>query len=170
MKKIIICCLVVFGCTASAYAIKTSLFINIERSIERSPAVFIAKSVLTSSVTVRSTHLIESIKIEKVLKGDAKPGHAKLARLNNLGFNKTYLIFSSGGSIKGADYLSFAELSAVEMPSNFNLDQLNNKKLKDQVTLILNERNNELNRRVEILNKKLDSLNNEKKLLEKALK
>jgi hypothetical protein len=66
-----------------------------------------------------------------------------------------------GGSAHGTDFLAIPELSVVELPTDFRLEQFKDKSVKEQVQLVFTARRGENQRRQQ-------QLADERKLLEKA--
>lgn len=102
------------------------------------------------------------VQVISVLKGDGKPGKAKIATIYPLEAGKRYLLTSLGGSAHGTTFLAVPELSVVELPPNFQLGNLKGKKVAEQVQAVFAARRQENERQQRLLE-------DEKKLLDKAV-
>jgi hypothetical protein len=106
------------------------------------------------------------VQVVSVLKGpkneSMKIGKAKIATIYSMKTGRTYLLTSMGGSAFGTEFLAVPEMSVVELPPGFRLDDLNGKTVVEQVRIVFAARRQEVVRRQR-------SLEEEKKLLDKAL-
>jgi hypothetical protein len=91
-----------------------------------------------------------------------KPGKAKIATIYPMETGKTYMLTSMGGSAHGTVFLAIPEMSVVELPPNFQLGQLKDISLKEQVLTVFAARRRENERQQR-------QLEAERKLLDKAI-
>jgi hypothetical protein len=92
-----------------------------------------------------------------------KPGKAKIVTVYAMEAGKTYFLASMGGSAHGTEFLAISEMSVVQLPPGFGLEQLKDKDVKEQVRIVFTARlrENEQQRHM---------LEAERKLLDKALR
>lgn len=147
MYKIQLIIAVLFFVTTPVHAVRTAPFIDIKTLVEGSHEIVIAKCVSVSTNTSRSVENridLAGMCIVKCLKGGKELGPFTLGTIYPLTEGKMYLLFNSGGSGYGTDFISVAELSVVEMPRNCSLDLLIDKTLMEQVAIIFTSRQKEL--------------------------
>jgi hypothetical protein len=151
-----------------AQAIKVTLFSDTDTFIERAQDIVIAKCLGPVPDGRFYDDLLYPVDVQvvTVLKGpknkSMKPGKSKIATIYTMEAGKTYLLMSMGGSAFGTEFLAADELSVVEVPSNFKLDDLKGKKLKEQVQVLFAARRQEIERQQRLLEE-------EKKILDKAV-
>ncbi|HEV8061527.1 MAG TPA: hypothetical protein VGP68_16730 [Gemmataceae bacterium] len=150
---------------ANVQAIKITMFIDTETFVLRAKDIVIAKCLVPAAGGPQ--HYEDGlypvdVHIISALKGEKKPGKAKIATIYPMELGKTYLLASLGGSAYGTDFLAVPQLSVVELPANFRLDDLRDKKVAEQVQTVFAARRRE-NERQRLL------LDEEKKLLDKAV-
>jgi hypothetical protein len=168
MKTVLFSLAVVLLSTLPCQAIKITAFTNTDTFIERAKDIVIAKclgSVVDANKFEDGLYPVD-VQIVVALKGskDAimKPGKAKIATIYPMEVGKTYLLTSMGGSAFGTEFLAVPELSVVELPQNFRLEELKNKTVKEQVQMVFAARRKENEWQQQ-------HLNAEKKLLDKGL-
>ena len=153
---------------SGAQAIKVTLFTDTATFIERAQHIVIAKCLrpVPDGRSYDDGLYPVDVQVLSVLKGpknkSMKPGKAKIATIYTMEEGKTYLLASMGGSAFGTQFLAVPELSVVEVSSNFQLDDLKGKTLKEQVQALFAARRQEIDRRQSLLEE-------EKKKLDKAV-
>jgi hypothetical protein len=150
--------------TAEAQAIKISLFTDTDTFVQHAKDIVVAKCtgpVPNADGDDDGLYPVD-VEIVSVLKGDKKPGRAKIATIYPMETGKTYLLTSLGGSAHGTDFLAIPELSVVELPPGFKLDVLKDKKIAEQVKAVFAARR-QANEREQLW------LEKEKRLLDKAV-
>jgi hypothetical protein len=143
---------------APAFAIKVTLFMNIDTLIRRSHEIVIAKcvSVPTNATTGYEDGFYPArMELLENLKGDRKPGPFALGTIYPLVPGRTYLLCNSGGSAFGTDFLSVAELSVVQIPPFFALSRLADKPIGEQITMIFSARRSQIDRKMRELKQEL---------------
>ena len=155
--------LLLFVICCPAFAVKNTLFVDTDTFIERAKDIVVAQCVSISSKNTSEEGIgAVDVKILKTLKGDKKPGHTRVETIYNMEPNTIYLLYNSGDNISGIDFCAIPQLSVVALPKGFNLDELNDKGLKEQVQCIFSRRLFEVER-------KIKSMLDEKELLVKAV-
>lgn len=164
MKRVIgdliLFCVVCSG----AFATPITLFVDTDLFLKRAKDIVVAECISESpqeTLPVDDLQVID-VNIVKVLKGDGKPGHFRIATIYPMKPQTTYMLYSLGGSSVGTNFLALPELSVVPLPVTFNVEELKDKELKEQVQCIFSRRLYELER-------ELAPLLQEKELLEKAV-
>jgi len=148
----------------AAWATKITPFIDTGTLIERAKDIVIVEVTGASVADTAAFHdgmFAVDIEILMPLKGDKAKGRATLATIYPVEKGKRYLISSLGGSAFGTDLLATAELSQVLLGEGLKLKSLEEKPLKEQVSLVFQWRLFE----VTVAQK---SLARERALLEKA--
>ena len=150
--------------TAEAQAINITLFTDTDTFVQRAQDIVIAKCLgpVPDGRRYDDGLYPVDVQVASVLKGAKKPGKAKIATIYPMEAGKTYLLTSLGGSAHGTDFLAIPELSVVELPPNFQFDDLKGKKVAEQVQAVFAARRQENERQQRLLNE-------EKKLLDKAV-
>jgi hypothetical protein len=166
MKRLIIPCLLfLLGNAVVCWAVKITLFSDLNTYVERGKDIVIAKCISSPPVAERTRQkggmYSAQVEIIKVIKGAIQPGKCKVVTVHNIEPGMTYLLYSQGGSADGADFLPLPELSVVEVPPTFDLKGLDGKPTGEQVSMIFNARLSQVK-------KHLGELESEKKLLDKA--
>ncbi len=152
----------------AAQAIKVTTFVDTETFIERARDIVIAKCLgpVPNSRSYDDGLYPVEVQVLRVLKGpknkSMKPGKARIATIYPMEEGKTYLLTSMGGSAFGTEFLAVPELSVVEVPPNFQLNDLKGKTVKEQVQALFAARRHEVERQLLLLQE-------EKKRLEKAI-
>jgi hypothetical protein len=104
-----------------------------------------------------------SVDVVKVLKGERKPGKAKLVTIGQpMEKGRRYLMMSFGGSAGEIKFLANGELAVVEVPAGFDLKTLEGKTVAEQAQLVFDARREQVRLR-------LIELQREKELLEKTV-
>lgn len=150
--------------TAEAQAITITLFTDTDTFVQRAQDVVVAKctGLVPDARNYEDGLYPVDVQVVSVLKGAKKPGKAKIATIYPMEAGKTYLLTSLGGSAHGTDFLAIPELSVVELPPNFKLDDLKGKKVAEQVQAVFAARRQENERQQRLLEE-------EKRLLDKAV-
>jgi hypothetical protein len=152
--------------TAGAQAIKITLFTDIDTFVQRAKDIVVAKC--TGPLPTEDLDSFDDglypvdVEVVSVLKGGKMPGKTKIATIYPLESGKTYLLTSLGGSAYDTDFLAIPELSVVELPTSFRLDNLKGLKLAEQVHAVFAARRRQ-NERQQLL------LAKEKRLLDLAV-
>jgi len=157
--KLVILC-VFFSCCVLCWAIKVTLFSDIDRYLKISKDIVIGECV-SSSKHVENGSIAE-INVNMVLKGKTSPGKCQVFTIDPLEKGETYLLMSMGGQTHGISFIAKDELSVVPVPSFIDLEILKVKNLKDQLHFIFSSR-------LYVIEKQLQPLLEEKSLLEKGL-
>jgi hypothetical protein len=163
-------------------AIKITAFTDTDTFVERAKDIVIAKCVGPVPDASKYDDGLYPVDVEVILvvKGlrknlnekfegpetekPANPGtkgKAKIATIYTMEAGKTYLLASMGGSAYGTEFLAIPELSVVELPPDFRLEDLKNKAVKQQVQTVFAARRQENERQQR-------RLEEERKLLDKA--
>jgi hypothetical protein len=154
-----------FGSTVAGWAIITTLFSDLDTYLERGTDILVAKAVsIPTDVQADfgdGLHLAE-VDVLRTLKGTNQPGTTTIATIYPMIVGRVYLLYSLGGSAGGSSFLAVPELSVVEVPSGFDLRQLDGKPPRAQIVLLFDLRLAELKRH-------LAELQQEKIVLEKAV-
>jgi hypothetical protein len=150
--------------TAEARAIPITLFTDIDTFVERAQAIVVAKCVgpIPDQLNYDDGLYPVDVQVVTVLKGKKKHGKLTIATIYPMEAGKTYLLTSLGGAAFGTDFLAVPQLAVVEVPNRFRLQDLNGKKLAEQVHTVLAARRKENERRQK-------ELKEEKELLDKAV-
>ena len=164
MKMLVPSLVLVFFVAAEARAIKITAFIDTDTFVERSKDIVIAKCTgpVAKGDAFDDGLFPVNVRIVSVLRGDKKPGKAKIATIYPMESGKTYLLTSMGGSAHGTDFLAIPELSVVELPPNFRLADLDGKQVVEQVQAVFAARRQENARQQRLLEE-------EKKMLDKTV-
>jgi hypothetical protein len=162
--------------TVPCQAIKITAFTDTDTFTDRAKDIVIAKcgpvpadaSSYEDGLYPVDVEVIHVVKGGEKEKGDAaqknvkmKLGKLKIATIYTMEAGKTYLLTSMGGSAFGTEFLAIPELSVVELPTSFRLDDLKDKTVKEQVQAIFAARRQENERQKQ-------RLELERKLLDKA--
>jgi hypothetical protein len=144
-------------------AVRITLFADTDTFVQRAQDIVIAKcsGPVPDSRQYEDGLYPVDVQVVAVLKGGKMPGQAKIVTVYPMEAGKTYLLTSLGGSAHGTDFLAVPELSVVELPANFHLDDLKGKKVVEQVQTVFAARRQENERQQRLLME-------EKKLLDKA--
>jgi hypothetical protein len=169
MKLLAVSLAVVLLSALPCQAIKITAFIDTDTFVQRAQDIVIAKCLAPVPDGGRYDNGLYPVDVQvvSVLKGaqketKKKSGKAKIATIYQMEAGKIYLLSSLGGSALGTDFLAIPELSVVELPPNFRLDDLKGKTVVEQVHAVFAARRQE----VELLQCLLEK---EKKLLDKAV-
>jgi hypothetical protein len=168
MKRLIPTLALLLLLTGETRAIKVAPFTNTDTFVTRAQDMVIAKCLgpVPNALDYFDGLYPVDVQVLSVLKGpkdkSMKPGKARIATIYTMEAGKTYLLTSMGGSAFGSEFLAVPELSVVELPANFRLDDLKGKTLKEQVQAVFAARRQEIERRQRLLA-------DEKKLLDKAV-
>ena len=163
--KLMVASLTVFLLTPLlCQAVPITIFTDTDTFVQRAQDIVIAKCLgpVPAGGQYDDGLYPVDVQVVSVLKGAKKAGKAKIATIYPMEAGKTYLLTSLGGSAHGTDFLAIPELSVVELPSNFRLDDLKGKKVAEQVQAVLAARRQENERQQRLLEV-------EKKLLDKAV-
>ena len=152
------------GSTVAGLAIKITLFSDLDTYLERGKDIVIAKAIAVPANDQGGfgdgLHLVE-VDVLRTLKGTNQPGKLTIATIYPTTPGRRYLLYSLGGSAGGSSFLAVPELAVVELPSWFDLQQLDGKPPREQIALLFDLRLAELKRQ-------LTEWEHEKQLLEKA--
>jgi hypothetical protein len=150
--------------TAWAQAILITIFTDTDTFVQRAQDIVIAKCTgpVPDGQAFDDGLYPVDVQVISVLKGAKKRGKATIATIYPMEVGKTYLLSSLGGSAYGTDFLATPELSVIELPRNFRLDDLKGKKLAEQVQAVFAARRQENERQQRLLKE-------EKMLLDKAV-
>ncbi len=162
-SKWLIVWFVLLGSIQPCSAIMITLFIDSDFYWERGGDIIIARCVGPDQSGKRfldGVHLVDA-EVLKTIKGTSALGSRKIATIYEMVPGKTYLLYSIGGSSKGADFLAVAELSIAEIPPGLSLAALDEKPPKEQIAAIFSAR-------LQYLRQRMKQLDEEKTLLEKA--
>jgi hypothetical protein len=170
MKFSVLSLAIVFLNAVPGNAIKITLFTDTNTFVQRAQDIWIAKCLgpVPDGANYDDGLYPVDVEVVSVLKGakkaaDAqKRAKAQIATIYPMEAGKIYLLTSLGGSAFGTDFLAVPELSVVELPSNFRVDELNGKTLVEQVQAVFAARRLENERQQRWLVE-------EKKLLDKAV-
>jgi len=163
MKKFIGEMLLAFVISCPAFAVPVAKFEDTDTYIRRAGEIVIAECVPTPPPEiVYDGFQTVDVNILKILAGHGITGHHRITTIYLMKPNNLYLLCNDGGNVNGTDFCSISQLSVVEIPINFNLDELNGKDLKEQVQYIFS-------RRLIQLEKESKPSSSEKELLEKAV-
>ena len=163
MKRVLTVLIPFLFVCVQCLSVKITLFMDTDTFIKRAKDIVIAKCIsLPEDGSGKIGLSPVQVEILTVLKGDKKPGELKIVTIYPMAPGKTYMLTSLGGSAHGTDFLALPELSVVPIPSNFELEQLKGKSLKEQVQRVFSRRLYE----VEWV---LEPLLREKVLLDKGL-
>ena len=149
-------------------AIRITLFTDIDTFVQRARDIVIAKCVgpVPDGRFYHDGLYPVDVQVISVLKGvknaSITAGKAKIHTIYPMEADKTYLLASLGGGTDGREFIASPEMSVVELPQGFRLDDLNGKTVVDQVRIVVAARRQEVERRQRLLEE-------EKKLLDKAL-
>ena len=168
MKAMFFSLAVALSAALPCQAVKVTAFTDTDTFISHAKEVVIAKCIGPVPdasryddglypVDVRVISVLHGIKDAGV-----KPGKAKVATIYAMEVGKTYMLTSMGGSAHGTEFLAIPEMSVVELPPDFQLGQLKDKTLKEQVLAVFAARRRENERQMR-------QLETEKKLLDKAI-
>ena len=147
-----------------ALGVKVTLFTDTPTHVDRAKDIIIGQCIRLAEVPGRplSDGLdVWEVEVKRVVKGQIKKRHLRVVSLYPLSPKKTYLLLSLGGSAYGSEFLATPELSAVELPAEFDLARLDGKAVAEQVNTVFSARLEELVRERE-------RLEQERKLLEQA--
>jgi hypothetical protein len=150
--------------TGEAQAIKITGFIDIDTFVSRAKDIVIAKCLgpVPDGRSFDDGFYPVDVQVVSVIKGAKKLGKAKIATIYPMEAGKTYLLTSLGGSAFGTDLLAVPELSVVELPPSFRLDDLEGKRVSEQVQALFAARRQENERQQRLLKVEM-------KLLDKAV-
>lgn len=153
-RSIIPCLLFLLGGTALGWAVKITLFSDLNTYVKRGRDIVIAKCISSPPASER-TRLKDGmyavqLEIIKVLKGPKQPGKCEAATVYSIEPGTTYLLYSLGGSVDGTDLLALPELSVIEVSPTFDLKALDGKPTEEQVSMIFNARLSQLSNRASI--------------------
>ncbi len=168
MKRLIPTLTLLLLVPCDTQAIKVSAFTDIDTFIDRAHDMVIAKCL--GPVPDARHHddglYPVDVQVLQALKGpknkSMKPGKAKIATIYPMEAGKTYLLTSMGGSAHGTEFLAIPELSVVELPPSFRLDDLKGKTVKEQVQALFAARR-------QAIEQQQRRLAEEKKLLDRAV-
>jgi hypothetical protein len=163
MKKFIAAILLIFVISCPAFAIIVSGFQDTDTYIKRAKDIVVAECVALTpnEISYDGIRTID-VNILKILKGNKTQGRTRITTIYKMEPNNIYLLYSPGGSINGTDFCAIPQLSVVEIPRVFNLDDLNGKDLKEQIQCIFS-------RRLYELEQQLKPMLEEKELLETGI-
>lgn len=169
MKRFLTTPMLLLLIACPAQAIKITAFTDIDTFLDRAHDIVIAKCL---GPDANARHYGDDglypadVQVLIALKGpknkSMKPGKAKIATIYGMEAGKTYLLTNMGGSAFGTEFLAVPELSVVELPPSFRLDDLSGKTLKEQVQALFAARRHDVERKQRLLEA-------EKKLLDKAM-
>jgi hypothetical protein len=164
MKKLVMSLALMLLVTASAQAIKVTIFTDTDTFVQRAQDIVIAKCTgpVPNGQAYDDGLYPVDVQVLAVLKGAKKPGKATIATIYPMETGKSYLLTSLGGSAYGTDFLAVPELAVIELPPNFRLDDLKGKKVPEQVQAVFAARRQENERQQRLLKA-------EKALLDKAV-
>jgi hypothetical protein len=168
MKRLIPALALLLLVPCATQAIKVSAFTDIDTFIDRAQDMVIAKCLGPVPDASRYDDGLYPVDVQvlQALKGpkdkSMKPGKAKIATIYAMKAGKTYLLTSMGGSAHGTEFLAVPELSVVELPPSFRLDDLKGKTLKQQVQALFAARR-------QAVEQQQRRLAEEKKLLDRAV-
>jgi len=152
-----------FGSALAGWASTITLFTDLDTYLQRGKDILIAQAVALPAdgqAGVDDLHLVE-VDALRTLKGTNQPGLLTIATIYPMSIGRRYLLYSLGGSFRRTSFLAVDELSVVEVPSWFDLGQLDGKSPRAQIALLFELRLAEIKRR-------LKELEHDKQLLEKA--
>lgn len=150
-------------CVAALAVPIVTPFMDTDIFVESAKDIVVAECTLSPAQSAAGGGLrVVKLNIRKVLKGSAKPGPLRVATIHAIELHTTYMLCSLGGNALGTDFLAVPELSVVPLPEAFELHELNDKDLKEQVQYMFSLRLFEVER-------KLRPLLKEKELLEKGV-
>jgi hypothetical protein len=159
---------VVLVTALESQAVPITIFTDTDTFVDRARDIVIAKCLgpVPDSGPYDDGLYPVDVQVIAVLKGpknkSMKPGRARIATIYPMEAGKTYLLTSLGGSALGTEFLAIPELSVVELPPSFRLEELKGKALADQVRAVFAARRAENARQQRLLE-------TEEKLLDKAV-
>jgi len=164
MKLMVVSLTVVFLTALPCQAVIVTAFTDTDTFVQRAQDIVIAKCLGPVPDGWRYIDGLYPVDVQVVyvLKGARQPGKAKIATIYAMAAGKTYLLTSLGGSVHGTDFLAIPELSVVELPRSFGLDDLKGKKVREQVQAVFGARRQEIESQQRLLEE-------QKKLLDKAV-
>jgi hypothetical protein len=154
--------------TGEARAIKITPFTNTDKFVERAHDIVIAKCLgpVPDGRQYDDGLYPVDVQVLAVVKGPKNKsmelGKARIATIYRMKAGKTNLLTSMGGSAHGTGFLAVAELSVVELPSNFQLGDLNGKTVTEQMQAVFAARRQKVERQQRLLEEV-------KRLLDKAV-
>ena len=173
MKRIVISLVAVLLIAVPCNAIIVASFTDTDTFVQHAQDIVIAKCLGPVPDGTRYFNGLYPVDVEvlAVLKpgrkgekseGAQKPGRLKIATIYRMEAGRIYLLTSFGGSAYGTRFLAIPELSVVELPPKFRLNDLKGKTVVEQVQAVFAARRQE-NESQRLL------LVEEKKLLDKAV-
>jgi len=168
MKSMVFSLAVVFLSALPGQAVIITSFTDTGIFVERAKDIVIAKCLGPVPDGWRYIDGLYPVDVQVIsaLKGpknkSMKPGKAKIATIYTMEEGKTYLLTSMGGSAYGTEFLAIPELSVVELPPSFRLEDLKDKTVKEQVQTVFAARRKENELQLRLLEE-------QKKLLDKAV-
>ena len=157
--------IVVLLAAVSAFAVAVAPFTSWDDISKKSPDIIIARcTVTTPDGPVGNGMVWSDIEVLSVLKGDTKPGVARMVSQHVPRQGERFLMFSTYQSNElYRAYNATETYRVVPLGGSFSTNELSGKALDEQIKLVLRHRLEELKR-------ELQQGTDEKKRLEEALK
>ena len=164
MKRIILAVTIFCIFSSTCLAVITTPFSDTDTYIKIAGDIVIAKCISVPKQEFIQGLVPAEVEVIKVLKGNRKPGSLPIAVFpGSVTPNNTYMLYSfTGGKTLGTDFLAKDELSVIPLPASFDIEELENKDLKEQVQYVFSRYLFEVERA-------LAPLLAQKQLLEKAI-
>jgi hypothetical protein len=153
---------------AEVQAIKIAPFTDADTFVQRAQDIVIAKCLgpVPDGDKYDDGLYPVDVQVVSVLKGVKNKsiplGKAKIATIYLMEAGKTYLLTNFGGSAFGTEFLAVPELSVVELPPGFRLEDQGGKSVVEQVQAVFAARRREIERQQR-------SLEAEKRVLDRAV-
>ena len=162
MRRVLIALTFLLATASSAHAVKITLFMDTDTFVKRAQDIVIAKcpGPVPDGESFHDGLYPVDVQIISVIKGNQKSGNAKVSTIYTMEAGKTYMLTSLGGS--AGSLSAVPELSVVELPAKFRLDNLKGKNVTQQVQAVFTARQQECERQQRLLEE-------EQKLLKKAV-
>jgi hypothetical protein len=163
MRRVAASLIVSLALCSGAFAVIITLFTDTDTFLRRAKDIVVAECIAVPAPEAGWVDLrAVEVDILKVLKGGRKPGRLRIATNHSMKPHTTYLLCSAVGWALETDFLAIDELSVVPLPPTFQVNELTDKDLQEQVQYIFS-------RRLFDVERELAPLLKEKELLEKAV-
>ena len=160
MRKLSIVVAILVLSATVAWAVKITLFADMDFYINRGKQIVIA-----DFIAAHNTHHYEDglytaeVDVVRVLAGQTRVGKLRVLTIYPMTRGTRYLFYSLAGP---PEFQAIPELSVVALPDGFDLSRLDGKSLREQLLLILETRRFQVGH-------ELKERQEEQKLLDKAL-
>ncbi|OPY69360.1 MAG: hypothetical protein A4E62_01838 [Syntrophorhabdus sp. PtaU1.Bin002] len=159
-RKTILSAALIFLSVATAWAVKITLFVDMDFYIKRGRQIVIAEFVAAHDLNLNGDGLYTAeVNVVRVLAGQTKLGKLRVLTIHPMTRGVRYMLYSLTDP---PDFQAIPELSIIALPERFDLGELDQKNLREQLLTIFETR-------LFHVRHELEQRRAEQKLLEKAL-